>query len=67
MCHIHTHGDSIKTLTLIQCPYVPEAGKPLDFWVFFRVSLLKAGYYWARFPYAAAAAVFKTDTPILNR
>ena len=58
---------SIKTLSLIQCPYVPEARKPLDFWAFRRVGLLKAKCQWARFPHAATAAVLKTDTPFLNR
>ena len=58
---------SIKTLSLIQCPYVPEARRLLDFWAFRRLGPLKAGCRWARFPYAIATAVLKTDTPFLNR
>ena len=32
-----------------------------------KLGALKAGCHWARFPYAVAAAMLKTDTPFLNR
>jgi hypothetical protein len=58
------HG-SIKTLSLIPTPYVFLVLKRLDFWAFFSFEPAEKGALAALCWYRFAAAVVKSDTPVL--
>jgi hypothetical protein len=56
---------SIKTLSLIPTPYVFLVLKRLDFWAFFSFEPAEKGALAALCWYRFAAAVVKSDTPVL--